>query len=160
MLSDFQPPVAADEHDRRLLTDVESVGWHVLQIMGDESGPAYCFSVELYYTFGHPEILVLGLSHPVAHKIINLAAGLIASGRVFRPRELTDDVAEGFACSFVPVSVVHYEQYLGYGVWFYRKLRQPFPALQLVWPDKLGRFPWESDYDERFYKLQRLLDVD
>ncbi len=159
MLPDFQPPVATDEHDRKLLSDVESVGWHVLKILGDDSGPEYCFSVGFYYTFGHPEILVMGLSHPVAHRLINLAAGHIASGRVFRPRERTDDLAEGFTCSFVPVAVDYYEQYLGYGIWFYRKLQQPFPALQLVWPDKQGRLPWESGYDEAFYELQRLLDV-
>ena len=159
MLPDFQPPVAADEHDRKLLSDIERVGWHVLKIMGDESGPEYCFSVGLYYTFGHPEILVMGLSHPVAHRFINLAAAHIATGRVFRAQERTDDLAEGFECSFVPVSVAHYERYLGYGIWFYRQLKQPFPVLQLVWPDKQGRFPWESDYDERFQKLQPLLGV-
>jgi hypothetical protein len=38
-------------------------------------------------------------------------------------------------------------------------LKQPFPAMQLVWPDEQGRFPWESGYDERFFKLQRLLDT-
>jgi hypothetical protein len=159
MLPDFQLPVAADEHDRKLLSDIERFGWHVLKIMGDETGPEYCFSVGLYYTFGHPEILVMGLSHSVGHQFINLAAGHIANGRVFRPGERTDDLAQGFASTFVPVSINHYQEYLGYAIWFYRQLKQPFPVLQLVWPDKQGRFPRESDYDERFFKLQRLLDV-
>ena len=158
MLSDFQPPVAADDNDRKLLSDVETVGWHVVKIMGDESGPAYCFSVGLYYTFGHPEILIMGLSHPVAHEFINLAATQIASGKVFQASERTDDLAEGFPCTFIPVPVAHYEEYLGYAIWFYRKVKQPFPTLQLVWPDKQGRFPWERDYDKKFDKMQRLLD--
>jgi len=159
MLPDFQLPVASDEHDRKLLSDVESYGWHVPHIFADESGPCYSFSVGLYLKFGHPEILVMGLSQPIAHQLINLAAGHISSGRVFRPRERTEDLAEGFACSFIPILVDHYQHYLGYDIWFYRSLRQPFPALQLVWPDKQGRFPSESNYDERFFRLQRLLDV-
>ena len=159
MLADFQIPVAEDDSDRKLVSDVNSVGWHVVGIHEDESGPAYCFSVGLYYTFNHPEIVVMGLPHSVAHKLINLAAGYIASGRVFRPHDRTDDLAESFTCSFVSVAVEHYKEYLGYGLWFYRTLKQPFPAVQLVWPDKQGRFPWESNYNERFFRLQRLLDV-
>jgi len=158
MLPDFQPPDPTDEHDRKLLSDVKTVGWHVLKILGDETFPEYCFSVGLYYTFGHPEILVMGLPLSTGHQFINLAAGHIASGRAFQPRERTDELAEGFACSFIPVLVDHYEQYLGYAIWFYRKLKQPFPALQLVWPDKQGRLPWDVGYDKQFYKLQRLLD--
>jgi len=159
MLADFQMPVAEDDHDRKLLSDVAQYGWHVLHILADESEPGYSFSVGLYLKFGHPEILVMGLSQPVAHELINLAAGYISNGKVFRPRERTDDLAHGFACSFVPILVEHYQQYLGYGIWFYRTLKQPFPSMQLVWPDKQGRFPWESGYDERFSKLQRLLDT-
>jgi hypothetical protein len=159
MLPNFQIPVAADDHDRKLLSDVENYGWHVLNIFSDESGPGYSFSVGLYHKFGHPEILVMGLSQPVAHQLINLAAGHIARGKEFQAREREEDLAQGFACSFVPILAEHYQEYLGYGIWFYRSLKQPFPAFQLVWPDKQGRLPWESNYDERFFKLQRLLDV-
>ena len=159
MIPDFHPPVAADEHDQKLLSDVEKVGWHVLKILGDESGPEYCFSVGLYYTFGHPEILVMGLPQQVAHELINLAATHIAGGKVFRPGDRSSGLLEGFTCSFVPISVARYPEYLGYGVWFYRNLKQPFPALQLVWPDKQGHFPWDSGYNEKFCKLQHLLDA-
>jgi hypothetical protein len=46
---------------------------------------------------------------------------------------------------------------LGYAIWFYRSLSKPFPAMQLIWPDKQGHFPWEAGYDERFYRLQKAL---
>ena len=81
------------------------------------------------------------------------------TGRVFRPGDSTDDLAQGFTCSFMPIAIEHYQQYLGYAIWFYRSLKQPFPALQLVWPDKQGRFPWESDYDQKFFRLQKLLNL-
>lgn len=156
-LPDFQPPLADDDHDRKLLSDVESVGWHVLCINGDASGPAYCFSVGLYYTFKHPEILVIGLEHPVANKLINLAGGYISQGKIYDPELLEDDLLEGFSCAFIPISIENYQKYFGYAIWFYRQLKQPFPAIQLVWPDKQGRFPWERGYNEQFSTLQPLL---
>jgi len=47
--------------------------------------------------------------------------------------------------------------HLGYASWFYQSLKQPFPALQLVWPDKQNRLPWEPGYDQRFSKKQPML---
>lgn len=158
MLSGFQLPTASDEPDRKLLSDVQQYGWHVLKILGDETGPEYCFSVGLYYSFGHPEILVMGLPTQAGHQLINLAATQIADGKVFKPAERVNGLLEGFSCSFITIDISHYQEYLGYGIWFYRQLKQPFPAIQLVWPDKQGRLPWESSYDEKFFKLQRLLD--
>jgi hypothetical protein len=96
MLADFQMPVAEDEHDRKLLSDVTQYGWHVPHILADDSGPGYSFSVGLYLKFGHPQILVMGLSQPVAHQLINLAASHISSGKAFRPRERTNDLAQDF----------------------------------------------------------------
>jgi hypothetical protein len=158
-LPDFQMPVAADEHDRKLLSDVARHGWHVLHVFDPESDLTYSFSVGLYLKFGHPEILVMGLSEEVSRDLINTTAEHIAGGRVFLAGTRTDDLVEGFACGFTPILVDHYEQYLGYGIWFYRSLKQPFPAIQLVWPDKQGRFPWEENYDKNFLRLQHLLDT-
>ncbi len=159
MLPDFQLPVAEDDSDRKLLSDVAQHGWHVPHVLADESGPSFTFSVGFYLKFGHPEILVMGLSQPVAHKLINLIGCHLMAGRVFRPRERIEDLADGFACSVIPIAIEHYQEYLGYCIWFYRSLEQPFPALQLIWPDKQGRFPWEGNYDQSFFRFQKLLDV-
>ena len=160
MISNFQLPNAEDESDRLLLADVQNGGLHVLRIFAEDGTPEFCFSVGLYYTFGHPEILVMGLPAEVGHKMINLAAAHIACGKKFCEYDRTSELAEGFECGFVPISVSQYKDYLGYAIWFYRSLKQPFPALQLVWPDKSGVFPWEEGYDERFFSLQRLLNVE
>jgi len=32
--------------------------------------------------------------------------------------------------------------------WFYGG--DDFPCLQIVWPDRAGRFPWEADFDAQF----------
>lgn len=75
MLTDFQMPLAKDDSDRKLLSDVAQYGWHVLHIFSDESAPCFSLSVGFYLKFGHPEILVMGPPQPVAHELINLIGG-------------------------------------------------------------------------------------
>ena len=60
-LPDFQLRVAEDDNDRKLLADIERLGWHVIHIFEDESGPGFSFSVGFYYTFQQPEVLIMGL---------------------------------------------------------------------------------------------------
>jgi hypothetical protein len=158
MLPNFHPPPAVDDHDRKLLTDIEQVGWHVLQITPDETGPGYSFTVGLYYSFGHPEIIVMGLAPTLAHQVINLAVINILSGENFPVGAKTDLLLKDLHCTFVPVALKKYEEYLGYGIWFYKSLDYPFPALQLIWPDKRDVLPWEPGYDRRYDALQPLLN--
>ena len=158
MLRGFKLPLPTDDCERKIVSDVKSFGWHVINILPDESGPQYSFSVGLYRKFDHSELLVMGLSHPVGHQLINSAANRIAAGKLFRPLDRTDELAEGFTCGFLPISVLRYKEYLGCAIWFYSSLKHPFPALQLVWPDKGGRLPWEKNYDRRFFGLQPLLN--
>jgi Domain of unknown function (DUF4262) len=158
MLRGFKPPIPSDDCERKVLSDVKNFGWHVINILPDENGPQYSFSIGLYHKFGHPELLVMGLPHPVGHQLINSAAEQIAAGKSFRSLDRADELAEGFTCGFLPVSVMRYKEYLGCAIWFYHSLKHPFPALQLVWPDKRGRLPWEKSYDKRFHSLQPLLN--
>jgi len=48
-----------------------------------------------------------------------------------------------------------YDEHLGYAIWFYNG--RQFPVLQLVWPDKTGRFPGEEGVAESLATLQPLL---
>lgn len=52
---------AKDEHERKALADVQQHGWHVLKVMEDNEGPAFAYTVGLYHSFGHPELIVVGL---------------------------------------------------------------------------------------------------
>lgn len=156
-LPDFKLRYAEDEHDQKLLSDIERVGWHVIHINEDEQGPGYTFSVGFYYTFQQPEILIMGLRQEVAHELLKIAVVQMAGGKTYQPFDRVSQFAESYDCAFAPIEMQHYRDYLGYAVWFYRSLPKPFPAMQLVWPDKDGRFPWEANYDERFLNLQKPL---
>ena len=49
-----------------------------------------------------------------------------------------------------------YENYFGYGIWYKRSA--DFPALQLIWPDKQGKFTWDEDFNPDWKFMQPLLD--
>jgi hypothetical protein len=156
-LPNFTLRTPEDERDRKLLADVERFGWHMIHINEDKKGPAFSFSVGFYYTFQQPEILVMGLRPEVAQKILNIAAVQMVGGKTFQPFKPISDLVEGYNCVFAPIQIENYQDYLGYAIWFYRSLPAPFPAMQLIWPDKGGCFPWEPHYDTRYLKLQKPL---
>ncbi len=148
-------PQAIDDSDRKLLTDVERVGWHIVGIYDDEEGPGYAFSVGLFHTFGHPEIIVFGLPQETAGRIINIIGIQVQGGKRFKANDLSNDVAEGLPVVFKMVPKDSYRQYIGYALWFYRSF--DFPVLQCVWPDKAGLFAWQDGYDHGFDQLQPIL---
>ena len=134
-----------DESDRKLLEDVNRVGWHIVGIDADaaEGTPDYAFTVGLYHSLDHPEIAIYGLPHETAMQLLNIMGVAIQSGARFSHGGTTDDVAEGVTLSFINFDPKNYQSELGYARWFYRG--NDFPALQCVWPDKSGRFPWDED---------------
>ena len=155
----FRAPKADSEYDQKLLDDVSRVGWHHVHIQADKSGPPFAFSLGFYANYGLPEVVVFGLPAKAAHQFLNIAAIRVAGEK--KPYEMYkayDDIAEGMKIAFIPVSRRHYPTYLSYAGWFYQSVKTDFPTIQMVWPDKRGRLPWEDGYDKSFSKFQPLLD--
>ncbi|HKB36628.1 MAG TPA: DUF4262 domain-containing protein [Gemmataceae bacterium] len=137
------------------MADVAEFGWHVVGVDDNPYGPDYAFSVGLYHTLGHPEILIMGLPHETAAQLINVMGESIRGGQRYERGKRYDDIAEGYPLAFVPVAPRYYPDYLGYALWFYRGWH--FPTLQCIWPDKQGLFPWDPGYDSRYFDHQRVL---
>jgi len=68
-----------------------------------------------------------------------------------------DEVFENLSVMLVDVHPKFYREFLGTALWFYRSIGRDFPVLQIVWPDKRGRFPWDADFDERTRDRQPVL---
>ncbi len=149
-------PVARDQSDQQVLDDVVRHGCHVVGVLADDQGPAYSYSIGLFRNFGHPEILVFGLNHPLMHSMINCLVAEIRGGRRFLVGNRYPGILEGFDCEFRHVKAAHYRELLGYARWFHGG--EDFPVVQCVWPDKQGRFPWELGFNPQFKSLQPLYD--
>ena len=107
-------PEAEDDSDRKLLADVAAHGWHIVGVNADEAGPEFAFSVGLFYTLGHPEILIMGLRHSISASLINDIGDAIRSGNKFEAGRHYDDIAAGFPMALVVMDQRYFREYLGY----------------------------------------------
>lgn len=158
MLDGFTWPASDDASDEKLIADVKTVGWHAVGVAEEADQPPFVYSVGLYLSFGHPEIIVVGLSPKVGHALIADVVEMLRAGDHVRWDVRYSDIVENFDVVFKVVAETNYREYLGYGLWFYRSLLPAaFPTLQLVWPDRGGLFPWDPGFDPALVERQPLL---
>lgn len=144
-----------EERVRKAASDIDEFGWHVVLIPEDDEGPAFAYSIGLFKSFRHPEIILFGLDHGVMHQMINLIGEEVRSGRRFLEGESSSGFLEAYDVRFVEVSQRHFPEYLGFGCRFYHDAA--FPVLQCLWPDRQGRFPTDADFPESLGRRQPLL---
>lgn len=134
------------ELDDRISELISDCGWTQMGIVDpDGEIPSMGYTVGLWGTWGHPELLTLGMPIPVANEIFHIIVEeYIKTGKNLKHGQTLHKVGN------LPLAV--------------RKIRQEavdelmlvvnrrygegeFDALMLVWPDPEGRFPWDEGYD-------------
>ncbi|MFZ0885590.1 MAG: DUF4262 domain-containing protein [Candidatus Acidiferrales bacterium] len=131
--------------DVKVLADIREPGWHVTGVFAakDETGPEWAFSIGLFHSFGHPEVIVLGLKLNACINVINEIGQQVKTGKRYQTNEDYEDILNApYKCAFRTVERTHYRDYLGYALWFYEN--DPFPTMQCFWPDKTAKFPWDE----------------
>lgn len=141
--------------DKKLISDVENIGWHIIHVMEDETGPGFSYSIGLYKTFNHPEIIVIGLSQDLSQSIINGIGEDIRNGITYSTGQYYREILENVQCLMLQVKKEHYRLHFGYANWFYRSAN--FPVLQCIYPTVRGIFPWEHDAPKGFTETQPIL---
>lgn len=154
----FKAPTPESEYDVQLLKNINDLGWYNLHVGEEDGKPAFAFSLGHFHRENHPEIIVIGLPAEVAHQLLNIAVvKMVGAKEKVEPFKKYTDFTEGVSVAFVPVDLEYYGEYLGYANWYYGSLEKPFPAVQMVWPDREGKYPWEDGYDKRFLAIQPIL---
>ncbi len=146
---DLQPAL------RQLLDDVDEYGVHIVHITADDKGPAYSFTVGMFENFAQPELIVFGLEEEVAHELLNAAADEADAGHQYLDGSKLDGLLVDYPVRFVTVPKTCYAEHLGLAVWAYEG--DSFPCVQMVWPDKQGRWPWDAGVREGFAASQPVL---
>jgi hypothetical protein len=142
--------------EEQCLADVEKYDVHVLHVHGGNDWPRFTYSVGLYRRFGLPEVIMLGLKHPLAHWMVNELAARAREGARFRVGDTLDGLLEGFSVALRPVPPEHVVAHFGWAIWFYDG--EPFPAAQLVVPTTRGVWPWDAEASEEFLHEQPVLE--
>jgi hypothetical protein len=145
-----------DEHEQKVVDDIERCGWSLICIEDDPQGPSFVYSVGMMHTLDHPEVIMFGLDINLMGSIINGIGEWIRGGRRFEEPGLYDGLLEGFACKFVPVAEERQPEYFGYAMWHRRYLGKigSLRAVQCIWPDMRGLFPDEAGCDPKAIALQ------
>ena len=143
-----------DEHEAQLLADIDRFGWCVMKIANDK-GPDFAYSVGIFRTLGHPEILMFGLPPATMHRLINDVGNRVRAGARYVAGQRTDEFLEGYDVTFRAVPPFQYAGHLGWATWFYDG--EDFPALQMVYPDRDRRWPWEEGVSQVFRDVQPIL---
>ena len=142
--------------EERIISDVKEFGWHVGLFEATENEPSFAYTIGLWKTFNHPDIIAFGLPIQTLHEVLNNTAEKVKEGQTIA-LEIDDfDILETLPVQFIDVDKNYIPEYFGYGQWFYDY--GDFPAIQLVWPDRNGKFPWEEGLEEEFLKNQLLLN--
>ncbi len=124
-----------------VVDDIDRVGWAIVAVEDEDGRHVYTYTVGLTRYHGHPELLVSGDDFHLAHHVLDDLAALVKDGRRFEAGELLEREELGRACLMVRVTSpsrlrVAQTVYGAEGI-------GPVPALQVVWEDTEGRWPWE-----------------
>lgn len=137
--------------------NIEKYGLEVIGISATDYLPSFSYSIGLFESYQHPEIICFGLPTDLAHTIINDVANLIKNGeKIALNQEYGDQIFKETRAQFLPVDVKNIEDYFGAALNYYQ--HNNFSALQLVWADRNNKLPWEDGFEEEFIYDQPLLD--
>lgn len=158
-------------------------GFALLHVLGTRQEPAYSYTVGLHQPGSNrPELVISGLQTALrvawlldlgfriqgpppleTRQRIAQSQGIPLDaqvyppgGTIFEPGKCTLDLAgNGLPTFFAMVDPAAYETHLGQAILFHQT--HTFPALQVVWPDTHGHFPWEASFETRFVGKQCFL---
>jgi hypothetical protein len=148
---------AEDRDEQKVLDDVREYGWHAVGIEEDATGPPFTYSIGFRETYGHPEVLVIGVDPHVGFGILANLADRIRDGDRFEPGRDYPGILENYPVRFCEVGQEFYHDYLGYARWFYEG--DTFPALQCVLPDRDHHFPWDEGFSPGLQRRQPILNA-
>ncbi|MFT7724519.1 MAG: DUF4262 domain-containing protein [Roseateles sp.] len=147
--------VGEDESEQKVIDDIANFGWHCVSIFAEGEQSGYSFTVGLFESYKHPELIIFGLSSKVAHQIFCIAADAAKSGHPLDLALPTDALVNNYLCCFAEVPTIGYQEYVGFCCWYYQG--NDFPLFQIVWPSRSGLFPWHPQATSEFRAIQPVI---
>lgn len=150
-----EPAVDQTPPQKKLLEDVGENGLHIAHVPETDELPEYSYTVGMWHSFEQPEVVVFGLPKDVADELLNALADDAAEGKTFLAGSKHDGVLVGYPARFLGVPAEQATTHLPLVAWAYEDAATP--AVQLVWPDKQGRWPWDPDVRQGFAAQQPVI---
>ena len=131
---------------------IDRFGWAVVGVEGDRIHPDWAYTLGLRL-HGKPELVITGLPGPRATWLLNMLAQYVLESTVPRPGD--EVLVEGGPLTEV-VRVAEPAAHLDIAVEFYGPGIQ---ALQLVYVDGRGKWPWDAGFRGHHQGGQPVLGV-
>ena len=137
---------------------IQETGLSILHVMEgqDPDTPEWSYTIGLWHSYGHPEILVVGLRPSLTQILLNnLRFSIASEGRSFGDGTIATDVIDGYVCHFKTIPAAKYDDFFTGDEWFYGNA--DFPAVQMLWPNTSGVYPWDVAADDYLRWVQPIL---
>lgn len=145
-----------DEYERNILRHIEEHGCSVTSVFDpEESEPPFTYSIGIAKSSGAPELIIVGLDSKISHWMVNEYSRRCQAGERFQSGVLYLGFLEGFAVQFGAVTRAHRAKYMRSACWLHGG--PEFEAVQLIWPDTAGVWPWDSEATDWLRANQPLL---
>ncbi|HZX76344.1 DUF4262 domain-containing protein [Lysobacter sp.] len=142
-----------DEYERNILRHIQEHGCSVTSVFDpDEKEPPFSYSIGIAKSSGAPEIIIVGLSSKQSHRMVNEYNRRCQAGERFQPGVLYLGFLDDFAVQFGPVTREQRAEYMRSAC-----CGPEFEAVQLIWPNASGVWPWDPEASEWFRANQPLL---
>lgn len=105
-------------------------GWLCVHIMAERGEAPYSFTVGLFQTYSHPELIIFGLASEVAHATLSRAVENIQQGQILGQGSCSG-LIDGVNCETRWVPIGQYQRYVALCRQYYAGDR--FPLLEIVW---------------------------
>ncbi|RHA38177.1 DUF4262 domain-containing protein [Cellulomonas rhizosphaerae] len=141
-----------DEEVREdFLAKIERFGWTLCSVEGGGGRLSFTYTIGLTRYHGHPELVVSGLDQFDAASVLNDLGARVRGGERFEPGQVVP--YEGTSHRSLMVRVTSPEK-LAFAQEIYRMPGgRPVPALQVIWSDHAGAWPWQVDARPRRQEL-------
>jgi hypothetical protein len=127
-----------------------------MRVSADPPGPDFAYSIGLYEHFRHAEVIIVGLPLDIAHQIINDLGAAVRRGERYVAGATSEEFLEGYSVTFRAVPQYQYDAYLGWARRYYGD-EVLFPVLQMIYPDRESRWPWQEGVAAGFRENQPVL---
>ncbi|MEY4674506.1 MAG: hypothetical protein RL148_2290 [Planctomycetota bacterium] len=135
---------------------VEAEGCHV-ELVADDSGEVVCaHTVGLARDGRHPELVVFGLDAEQSLALFDAVMEELDAGRKFEPGREYQGIVQRYPVAVREVAPANRAVFEA-AVAFHGNAT--FPMLQVFWPDKQGRFPWDPGVHDAVRADQPSLEV-
>ncbi|MCG8693752.1 MAG: DUF4262 domain-containing protein [Minwuiales bacterium] len=149
-------PSPRDQHEEKAIEDIKRYGLHIINVLEENEMPNFSYSVGLWHTYQHPEVLIFGLKRELSMWILNEIGRRIKEEKEdFAAGQYYEGFLEGFECTFVEVPKDKYHDHVGWDLWLYGG--SDFHLMQFVWPTTEGHFPWDKEASDWFRGWQPVL---